>query len=144
MIKSLGPPPLFAVNLSYDSGNQTLHCTCSLLYYAVYWCTLHARSLMKYVLSLSTPHFQNVYNWNTVGNRLFILNYVIWIENFGQWQTSCLLLLYLKHSTEQNSHCIKLWYLKLKRVFRNRTFHLLGLKWTADFSWYCWDFEQLI
>ena len=38
--------------LSYDSGCQplhctcqTLHCTCVLLYNAVYWCSVHARSV---------------------------------------------------------------------------------------------------
>ena len=36
----------------------------------------------------------------------------------------CLLLIYLKHSTEQNGHFIKLWNLKWKGVDRNRP-----LKW---------------
>ena len=36
--------------------------------YAVYWYwyTVHARSLINYVLSLSIPNFQNEYIWNTV------------------------------------------------------------------------------
>ena len=92
------------------------------------WCTLNAGSIMNYVLFLFTPHFQNLYIWNTVWNRVFILNYVIWSENE-----------YLKHSTEHNSHFIKLWYLKWKGVDRDRTLHLLGLNWEADFSWYSWS-----
>ena len=46
--------------LSYDSGGQPLHCTCSLLHYAVYWCTVHAGSVMNYVLSLSTQQNRRV------------------------------------------------------------------------------------
>ena len=125
--------------LSCDSGGQPTHCTCSLLYYAVYWCTLHARSLIKYVLSLSTPHFQNVYIWNTVWNRVFILNYVIWIEN--EWKVTDILLAIDISETQYGKKChfIKLWYLKWKGVDRDRTIYLLGLNWTADFSWYSWS-----
>ena len=65
--------------LSYDAGGQPLHCTCSLLHYAVYWCTVHAGSIMLSELKMS-----------------------------GKRQRFCLLLIYLKHSTEQKSHFIKL------------------------------------
>ena len=57
----------------------------------------------------------------------------------GKWHTFHLRLIYLKHSTEQKSHFIKLWYLKWKGVDRDRTLHLLGLNWEADFSWYSWS-----
>ena len=57
----------------------------------------------------------------------------------GKWQTFWLLLIYLKQSTEQKGHFIKLWYLKWKGVDRDRTLHLLGLNWEADFSWYSWS-----
>ena len=50
----------------------------------------------------------------------------------GKWQIFYLLLIYLKHSTEQKSHFIKLWYLKWKGVDRDRTLHLLSLNWTAE------------
>ena len=42
--------------LSYDSSGQPSHCTCSLLYYAVYWYTLHARSLMNYAWVYFLPN----------------------------------------------------------------------------------------
>ena len=45
----------------------------------------------------------------------------------GEWQTFCLLLIYLKHSTEQNGHFIKLWNLKWKGVDRDRPLKLLSL-----------------
>ena len=57
----------------------------------------------------------------------------------GKWQTFWLLLIYLKQSKEQKGHFIKLWYLKWKGVDRDRTLHLLGLNWEADFSWYSWS-----
>ena len=50
----------------------------------------------------------------------------------GKWQTFWLLLIYLKQSTEQKGHFIKLWYLKWKGVDRDRTLHLLDWNWTAD------------
>ena len=56
-----------------------------------------------------------------------------------KWQTFCLLLIYLKRSTEQKGHFLKLWYLKWKGVDRDRTLHILGWNWTADFSWYSWS-----
>ena len=61
------------------------------------------------------------------------------LKMIGKWQTFWLLLIHLKQSTEQKGHFIKLWYLKWKGVDRDRTLHLLGLNWTADFSWYSWS-----
>ena len=60
------------INLSYFSGCQPLYCTCSL----VYWCTAY-ESCMCNVLSLSIPHFQNVYFWNTLWKE-FKLCYLKW------------------------------------------------------------------
>ena len=79
-----------------------------------------------------------VYIWNIVWNRVFILNYVIWIEN--EWKvTDILLAIDISEAQyRKNCHFIKLWYLKWKGVDRDRTLHLLGLNWTADFSWYSW------
>ena len=54
------------------------------------WCTLNAGSIMNYVLFLFTPHFQNLYIWNTVWNRVFIFNfYIILIEN--EWTVTDIL-----------------------------------------------------
>ena len=50
----------------------------------------------------------------------------------GKWQIFYLLLIYLKHSTEQKSHFIKLWYLKWKGVDTDKTLHLLSLNRTAE------------
>ena len=94
---------------------QLVYCTC--------W-VCHA-SCMYNVLSLSTPHFQNVY--------------VIW--NVNEWTVIDISLAIDKSETNcrQNSHFIKLWYLNWKGVDRDRTLHLQGRNWTADFSWYSWS-----
>ena len=58
-------------------------------------------------------------------------------------ETLCLLLIELKHSTEQNGHLIKLWNLKWKGVHRDRPLKLLSsLNWTADVC-YCLLFIYL-
>ena len=82
---------------SYDSGCKPLNCTCLLLYALVYCWVCHASCKM-----------QNVY--------------VIWNENEGHWQIFSLLMIYLKHCAEQNSHFLKSWYLKWKGLDRNRHF----------------------
>ena len=64
------------------------------------------------------------------------LIYVIWNEN--KWRVIDILI-YLKHSTEQNGHFIKLWNLNWKGVDRDRLLKLLSLNWTADVSWYTAD-----
>ena len=117
--------------LSYYSGCQPLHCTCSL----VYWCTIHAKSVMNHACLMFCPcpsPIFKIYVSEILYERVFILNYVIWNENEWEWQAFCLLLIYLKHSTEQNNHFIKQWNLKWKGVDRDRLLKLLSLNWIAD------------
>ena len=45
----------FCQPLFYDSGGQPLKFSCLLLYYAVYWCTVHAESVMQHAWLMLCP-----------------------------------------------------------------------------------------
>ena len=71
----------------------------------------HCEACMCNILPLFTPLFQNAYvNWNET--EWIVIDILLAID------------IYLKHNAEQNSHIIKLCYLKWKGVERDRTLHL--------------------
>ena len=85
--------------LSYDSVCQPVHCTCVLLYYAIkiYFLIISAVNfclvilvvslyivLVHCTMSLSIPLFQNIYIWNTVWIRVFILIMLFKLKMSGQ------------------------------------------------------------
>ena len=54
--------------LPYASGSQPLHCTCSLLYYAMYWCTVDSGSVMNYACVMYTVSQKNASQWENGNN----------------------------------------------------------------------------